>query len=73
MIAINKTIFVELVYWFAIMRTVIASNNFVSLFSSNKMFLFCDDMKESSLKTSFKGSLALRGYNLEWRYGGQRK
>lgn len=73
MIAINKTIFVELVYWFAIMRTVIASNNFVSLFSCNKMFLFCDDMKERSLKTSFKESLALRGYNLEWRYGGQRK
>lgn len=29
--------------------------------------------KKGSLKASFKGSAALRGYNLEWRHGGQRK
>lgn len=29
--------------------------------------------REGGLKASFKGSVALRGYNLEWRHGGQRK
>lgn len=29
--------------------------------------------RKGSLKASFKESVALRGYNLEWRHGGQRK
>lgn len=55
------------------MKTVIEPDNFVLLFSGNKIFFFCDDTVERSLKAGLKGCADWRGYNLERRRGGRRK